>query len=160
MNIICLMGKDVSVLSNVRGVLNKLGYKDMHNYTYVRDYANSGTRLKYMDKPVIERLLQRNIANEYIQNGIRVAFIKPVGEKKSVTIVEEQGYKALKQLYGSQVTGVYIASSINEVENTEDIENTDEYSYDVDADIFIGFSTDPYTIAACILKGISSKVAV
>ena len=111
MHIICIMGKSGSGKSTLEKRLESLGYNRIISYTTREKRGNeqNGVEYHFITKEQFKQLLHKDILMEHaIYNGNYYGAPKPVGSSNNVIVVETDGFKTIKQLYGKQAVGVYI----------------------------------------------------
>ena len=102
MKIICILGKSGSGKSSVEKKLESIGYKRIISYTTRKPRGNEkdGKEYHFVSREEFEQYAEY-AGNYYGAPG-------PVGSINNVIVVESDGYKKFKEIYGDQVTGVYI----------------------------------------------------
>lgn len=111
MKIICILGKSGSGKSSVEKKLESIGYKRIISYTTRKPRGNEkdGREYHFVSREDFEQLITKKIIIEYAEYaGNYYGAPGPVGSINNVIVVESDGYKKFKEIYGDQVTGVYI----------------------------------------------------
>lgn len=119
MQIVCIMGKSGSGKSTIESKLEQLGYNRIISYTTRSPRGNeqSGKEYYFVTEEQFDRLIDRNILMESATyNGHRYGAPKPVGASNNVIVVEADGFRKIKQLYGKQAIGIYIDVSDDIIE--------------------------------------------
>ena len=169
MRIVCLIGTSNSVKRHVEKALEQMGFKRSTQYTtHKAQFIDSKleeseddyifvSRGKFNAGQIIEH-------NEY--NGDLYGTPRLFGAKRYVAVVGVSGYKALKEIYGEQVLGVYLKGNagISEqigsqidvaselVKNKQNIDRMERT-----ADVVIDCNTDLNKIIADILKELQDR---
>lgn len=131
MRIVCILGRSGSGKSSVERSLEKLGFNRIISYTTREKRVGEvdGVDYNFISKEQFKRLIDLDALMEYTEyaNNFYGA-PKPIGTYNNIIVVESDGYKKIKELYGDQVTGVYIDTPINISESralSRDGKNTD-----------------------------------
>ena len=112
MRIICLLGKSGTKKNLVKYTLEKLGYNRLTSYTTrnTKEGEVNGAEYHFVDKDSFFKLVEKHIIMEWAQfNGHFYGSPHPIGSINNVVVVEPGGYKSIKDVYGKQVTGVFIS---------------------------------------------------
>lgn len=115
MKFICIMGRSNSGKSTVESYLEKMGFKRSISYTtrepQVRNgkLEEDGVEYRFVTEEKFMKLVENGKIIEYERYGNNLyGTPRPFGSKRFVAVVCIGGYKALKELYGDQVIGVYL----------------------------------------------------
>ena len=115
MKFICIMGRTNSGKSTVEAYLEKMGFKRSKSYTsrepQVRNgkLEQDGVEYNFVTEERFMKLVEKGKIIEYERYGNNLyGTPRPYGATRYVAVVCLGGYKALKQLYGNQVLGVYL----------------------------------------------------
>ena len=111
MRIICILGKSGSGKSTIESKLESLGYNRIVSYTTRKPRGNevNGREYHFITEKQFNKLLEKNILMEHATyNGNMYGAPRPVGAVNYVIVVEADGFKKIRQLYGSQAIGVYV----------------------------------------------------
>lgn len=111
MNIICILGRSGSGKSTIEKAIEQLGYNRIISYTTreIRGNEQNGKDYHFVNHKQFRGLIEKDILMEYAEyNGNFYGAPKPVGSINNVIVVERNGYLKIKELYGSQATGVYV----------------------------------------------------
>ena len=114
MQIVCILGKSGSGKSTLERSFEQLGYKRIISYTTRQIRGNEIDHVDYhfVTKQQFKELLTNGNLVEWAEyNNELYGCPKPVGSNKFVVVVETDGFKMFKQLYGNQVVGIYIDTS-------------------------------------------------
>lgn len=133
MKIICILGRSGSGKSAIETGLEKLGYNRIVSYTTreMRGNEENGREYHFVSKESFKSLMDKNILIEYaIYNDNYYGAPKPVGSINNVIVVETQGFKKIKELYGSQAIGVYVDTP-NDVIDTRIRKRNDTTEVDI-----------------------------
>lgn len=178
MKMVCIMGRSNSGKSTVEAYLEKLGFKRSISYTtrepQVRNgkLEEDGVEYKFVNKEQFMRLVEKGKIIEYEKYGDNYyGTPRPYGSTRIVAVVCVGGYKALKELYGEQVLGVYLkcnpevalhrgelrdkSKGLTSKRKEEDEELIKEM--EKTADIVIDSNKDLNEMLASILKALKSK---
>lgn len=112
MRIICILGKSGSGKSTIESKLESLGYNRIVSYTTRKPRGNevNGREYHFITDKQFSRLIEKNILMEHATyNGNMYGAPRPVGAVNYVIVVEADGYRKIKQMYGSQAIGVYVS---------------------------------------------------
>lgn len=115
MKFVCIMGRSNSGKSTVEKTLEQMGFKRSISYTtkepQVRDGVKekNGDAYRFVTREKFMSLVDSGKIIEYTEyNGNLYGTPRPYGAKRYVAVVEINGYKKLKELYGEQVVGFYL----------------------------------------------------
>lgn len=111
MRIICILGYSGSGKSTVEHRLEQIGYNRIISYTTrkMRGNEQDGREYHFVTPKQFQSLIDKDILMEYAEyNGNYYGAPRPVGSINNVIVVESDGYKKIKQLYGKQAIGVYM----------------------------------------------------
>ena len=115
MNIVCIMGRSASGKSLVEKTLEGMGYTRSISYTtrepQVRNgkLEENGKDYRFVTEDKFMKLVESGKIIEFERyNGNLYGTPRPFGVKRLVAVVCLGGYRALKELYGEQVTGIYL----------------------------------------------------
>lgn len=118
MKFICIMGRAGSGKSTVEKALEQMGFTRSISYTsrepQFRDgkQEQHGNEYMFVSRDKFLELVDKGQIIEYEEyNGNLYGTPRPFGAQRYVAVVCVGGFKALKQLYGDQVTGVYLSVS-------------------------------------------------
>ena len=168
MRIVCLIGASNSVKKHVEESLEQMGFKRSTPYTtHKAKFEESEDDYIFVSRGKFNELVDAGQIiehNEY--NGDMYGTPRLFGAKRYVAVVGVSGYKALKELYGEQVLGVYlkcnagiseqIGSQIDVAsELVKNKQNIDEMERT--ADVIIDCNTDLNKIIADILKELQDR---
>lgn len=176
MKFVCIMGRSNSGKSTVEAYLEKMGFKRSISYTtrepQVRNgkLEEDGVEYRFVTEEKFMKLVDSGKIIEYERYGSNLyGTPRPFGGKRFVAVVCIGGYKALKELYGDQVIGVYlecdskVAFSRSE---TRDNNNLAKARKDIDAklleemkssaDIIIDSNQELNRVLADILKAVQN----
>lgn len=124
MIIVAIIGKSGSSKYEIESIFEKAGFNRIISYT-TRDIKigeEQGKNYHFITEEQFDKLIERDILVEYTTyNNKRYGAPKPVGFEKYVIVVETTGYEKLKQLYSNQVYGVYVETSENKSEQSNNI---------------------------------------
>ena len=126
MIIVAIMGKSGSGKSTLEKAFEAFGFNRIISYTTrdIRDGEQNHREYHFVSREQFEGLIKSNILAEYAEyNGNFYGAPKPVGYERNVIVVESDGLRKLKQLYGDQVVGVYLDVDDDEIENRLDKRN-------------------------------------
>lgn len=173
MRIVCLIGTSNSVKRHVEKALEQMGFKRSTQYTtHKAQFIDSKLEESEDDYIFVSRGKFNELVdagqiiehNEY--NGDLYGTPRLFGAKRYVAVVGVSGYKALKEIYGEQVLGVYLKGNagISEqigsqidvaselVKNKQNIDRMERT-----ADVVIDCNTDLNKIIADILKELQDR---
>lgn len=109
------MGRSNSGKSTVEKALEQMGFKRSISYTTreprVRNgvMEKDGDNYRFVSKGKFMSLVDSDKMIEYTEyDGNLYGTPRPYGSKRYVAVVELNGYKKLKEIYGEQVTGFYL----------------------------------------------------
>lgn len=115
MKFICIMGRSNSGKTTVEKTLEQMGFKRSISYTSREPQIRNGIKEEngkeyiFVTREKFLKLVENNKIIEYEQyNGNLYGTPVPFGAKRYVAVVCLGGYRALKKMYGDQVTGVYL----------------------------------------------------
>lgn len=115
MKFICIMGRSNSGKSTIEKKLEQLGFKRSISYTskepQIRngEIEKNGDTYRFVSRDRFMELVNKGKIIEYAEyNGNLYGTPRPSGAKKYVAVVEINGFKALKELFGDQVIGIYL----------------------------------------------------
>lgn len=111
MILICVMGKSGSGKSEIEKQLEQLGFNRIISYTTrdMREGEVNGVHYHFVNDEQFEKLIERDILMEHAPYaGKQYGSPRPVGSINNVVVVEPEGYRQIKKLYGRQVIGVYV----------------------------------------------------
>lgn len=115
MKFVCIMGRSNSGKSTVEKTLEQMGFKRSISYTsrepQVRNgvMEENGNEYNFVSEEKFMSLVEKGKIIEYERYGNNLyGTPRPFGSKRYVAVVCIGGYKALKELYGEQILGVYI----------------------------------------------------
>lgn len=115
MKFVCIMGRGNSGKSTVEKTLEQMGFKRSISYTtkepQIRDGVKekNGDAYRFVSRDKFMSLVESGKIIEYAEyNGNLYGTPRPYGSKRYVAVVELNGYKKLKEIYGEQVTGFYL----------------------------------------------------
>lgn len=115
MKIVCIMGRSNSGKSTVEKYLEQMGFKRSISYTtrepQVRNgkLEEDGVEYKFVTEEKFMQLVEKGKIIEHERYGNNLyGTPRPFGSTRYVSVVCIGGYKALKELYGNQVMGVYL----------------------------------------------------
>jgi len=117
MRIVCLMGKSGCGKSSIENRLEKLGYNRIVSYTTrnIREGEQNDREYHFVSKDQFKHLIEKDILMEYAEYaGNYYGAPRPIGSINNVIVVESDGFRSIKQIYGKQAIGVYIDVS-NEI---------------------------------------------
>lgn len=178
MKLICIMGMSNSGKSAVESKLEQLGFKRSISYTsrepQVRNgkLEENGNEYIFVSKTKFMNLVDAGQIIEYEEyNGNLYGTPRPYGAKRYVAVVCVGGYKALKELYGDQVLGVYLKcdsdiamkrgiqrdGSSELVSNRKNIDESLLSEMEQSADIIIDSNQDLNKMLADILKALRER---
>jgi len=113
---VCIMGRTSSGKSTLESTLEQIGFKRNISYTTRKPRVEQGELEKDGDK---YNFISIDKFNELLNNGRIIESVeyngnfygmpKPFGSSKYVAVVETNGFKALRKLYGEQVIGIYLS---------------------------------------------------
>jgi guanylate kinase len=172
MIIVAIMGKSGCGKSTLEHLLSNIGYSRIISYTTrgMRDGEENHREYHFVTDEQFKNLQESGKLVESAEYaGNKYGAPKPVGSTKYVIVVETDGYKKFKELYGSQVFGVYLdlddetvdsrirsrGNNTNadiKVRNTEDKQKFDHVK-DI-ADMVVDASKSQSEILAEVLNGI------
>jgi guanylate kinase len=177
MKFICIMGKKNAGKSTVEAYLEKIGFKRSISYTTREPEVRNGrleedkvdynfvTERKFMD------LVHQGKIIEYERYGKNLYGTPvPYGSQRFVAVVCLGGYRALKEIFGEQIVGVYLQcdrdTAIERAKIREDIANIEKTISRIErdelltedmikeADIVINGNQDIANVLADILKAV------
>lgn len=171
MKFVCIMGRRNSGKSSIERVLEKIGFKRSISYS-TRKPTNKNSvenddekEYNVVDKEAFMQLVEKGHIIEYEEyNGNLYGTPRPYGSTKFVATVCLKGFKALKEMYGKQVLGVYLKcdegiSLSRESDMSEDEFNKLNEAYketlqqmEKEADIVINSNQNINLVIADILK--------
>lgn len=178
MQFICIMGISGSGKSTVEAYLEKMGFTRSISYTtrepQVRDgkLEENGKEYKFVSEEQFFKLVDNGKIIEYEKYADHYyGTPRPYGSTRFVSVVCVGGYKALKNIFGNQVLGVYlkcdpkIANARGESRDTdpEQARKRNEKTLalmdemEEAADIIIDSSTDTNSTLAEILKELQKR---
>ena len=179
MKFVCIMGRSGSGKSTVEEYLEKMGFRRSISYTtrepQVRNgkLEQDGVEYKFVDEEQFMQLVNNGNIIEYERYGNNLyGTPRPYGSKRFVAVVCVGGYKALKNLYGKQVIGIYlkcdtdVAMERGEKRDTNDKEQVKKRKQEDEkllnemeecADIVINSNQDINRMIADILKALKTK---
>lgn len=111
MRIICILGKSGSGKSTIEKKLESIGYNRIISYTTRKPRSGevNGREYHFVTEEGFKQLIKKDILMEHaIYSGNYYGAPRPVGSINNVIVVETDGFKKIKEIYGDQVTGVYI----------------------------------------------------
>lgn len=111
MIIVALLGKSGSGKTTLERTMEKLGYNRIISYTTrnKRDTEINGLDYHFVTEEQFKGLIEKNVLAEYAKyGGNYYGSPRPVGSLRNVIVIEPEGFKAIKKLYGKQVVGVYL----------------------------------------------------
>lgn len=115
MKFVCIMGRSNSGKSTVEKTLEQMGFKRSISYTTREPQVRDGIKEKngdayiFVTRDKFMSLVESGKIIEYAEyNKNLYGTPRPYGAKRYVAVVEINGYKKLKELYGEQVTGFYL----------------------------------------------------
>lgn len=115
MKFVCIMGRSNSGKSTVEKTLEQMGFKRSISYTTKEPQVRDGVKEKngdvyrFVSRDKFMSLVESGKIIEYTEyNGNLYGTPRPYGSKRYVAVVELNGYKKLKEIYGEQVTGFYL----------------------------------------------------
>lgn len=115
MKFICIMGRSNSGKSTVEKALENMGFKRSISYTtkepQVRDGVKekNGEAYRFVSREKFMSLVDSGRIIEYAEyNGNIYGTPRPYGATRYVAVVELNGFKKLKEIYGEQVQGFYL----------------------------------------------------
>ena len=118
MKFVCIMGRAGSGKSTVAHALEQMGFRRSISYTSREPQFRDGKQEKhgneymFVSRDKFMELVNLGQIIEYEEyNGNLYGTPRPFGAKKYVAVVCVGGFRALKQLYGEQVVGVYLKVS-------------------------------------------------
>ena len=118
MKFICIMGRAGSGKSTVEHALEQMGFTRSISYTSREPQFRDGKQEKhgneymFVSRDKFMELVDKGQIIEYEEySGNLYGTPRPFGSTHYVAVVCVGGFKALKQLYGEQVTGVYLSVS-------------------------------------------------
>ena len=178
MIVIALMGVSFSGKSTIEKVLEKLGFKRSISYssskinTHGHKDEVNGVDYNFVTREQFMSLVDKGIIIEYEENyGNLYGTPRLFGSTSYVAVVCVGGFKALKELYGNQVLGVYLRVDKDTLEERTKIrdnefKNTDDYKkraekdkelleiMEKEADIIIDASDNINNTVANILEAV------
>ena len=118
MKFICIMGRAGSGKSAVEHALEQMGFTRSISYTSREPQFRDGKQEKHGNEYMfvsrdkfMELVTKKQIIEYEEYNGNLYGTPRPFGATRYVAVVCSGGFKALKHLYGEQVTGVYLKVS-------------------------------------------------
>ena len=111
MIIVCLLGKSGSGKSEIERRLEQLGFNRIISYTTrkIREEETNGVHYHFVNDEQFEQLIQKDILMEHAPYmGKQYGSPRPVGTVNNVVVVEPEGYRQIKKIYGRQVVGIYV----------------------------------------------------
>lgn len=111
MIIVVLMGRSGCGKSTNEKLFEDLGYSRIISYTTrpMRVGEQNHVNYHFVSKDEFRELIDRGTFVEWAEyNGNFYGAPKPVGSDKYVAVLETDGFKQFKKMYGTQVCGVYI----------------------------------------------------
>lgn len=113
---VCIMGRTSSGKTTLESTLEQIGFKRNISYTTRAprleqgELEKDGDRYNFVSRDKFNELLDNGRIIESVEyNGNLYGMAKPFGSNKYVAVVETEGFKALKEIYGKQVVGIYLA---------------------------------------------------
>ena len=116
MRIICILGRSGSGKSTLEKKLEKLGYNRIISYTTreIRGNEQDGVEYHFVTTEQFQSLIEKDILMEHAEyNGNYYGAPRPVGSINNVIVVETDGFKKIKQLFGKQAIGVYVDTPLD-----------------------------------------------
>lgn len=172
MQIVCILGKSGSGKSTLERSFEQLGYKRIISYTTRKMRYGETNHIDYnfVTREQFDELKDNGTLIEWAEyNNEMYGCPKPVGSDKFVVVVETDGYKIFKKIYGNQVIGVYIntdensiSSRLNERNDLEDSEITSRHQEDAkkfdsssfNADVMVDGNKSRAEILVAALKAV------
>ncbi len=167
------MGISNSGKSSVEKTLEQMGFKRSISYTtrepQVRNgkLEENGVEYIFVSRQKFEQLVKEDKIIEHEEyNGNLYGTPRPYGAKRFVAVVCVGGFKALKEIYGEQVLGVYLKcntdiaekrgsqrdGSSKLVRNRKNIDESLLKEIEENADVIIDSNQDINKVIADILK--------
>ena len=116
MKFVCIMGRTSSGKSTLERTLEQLGFKRNISYTTREprmehgELEKDGDKYNFISRDKFNDLLKNGKIIESVEyNGELYGMARPFGSSKYVAVVEANGFRALKQIYGEQVIGIYLS---------------------------------------------------
>lgn len=167
MKFICIMGRSNSGKTTVEKTLEQMGFKRSISYTTREPRINEsiqeqdGVDYKFVTEDKFMALVDKGKIIEYERHNDNLyGTPRPFGAKRYVAVVCLGGYRALRNIYGEQVFGVYLKcdedTAMSRGETHEDNENILKCMED-EADIVINSNQDLNKMLADILKAFRDK---
>lgn len=130
MVIVVLMGRSGCGKSTNEKLLEELGYSRIISYTTrpMRAGEENHREYHFVSREEFENLVKNDMLVEWAEyNGNYYGAPKPVGSDKYVAVLETDGFKQFKDMYGCQVFGVYLKTSNEAIsERLQQRNNTSE----------------------------------
>ena len=120
MQIVCILGKSGSGKSTIEHKLELLGYNRIISYTTRKPRGNeeNGREYHFITEKQFKSLIDKNILMENATySGNMYGAPRPVGSMNNVIVVEADGFRKIKETYGSQAIGIYISVPTDERDN-------------------------------------------
>ncbi len=149
MRIICLMGKGGAGKSTIESHLEKIGYNRIISYTSRKPRLNeeNGKDYYFISASEFKGLIKKGILMEHtIFNNNYYGAPKPVGSINNVIVVETQGFRKIREIYGEQAIGVYIKAPENirdRIKHRDNVSNAEiDQRIEVDNKVFDGIESE------------------
>ena len=111
MQILCLMGKQGAGKTTIEGIFEKLGYTRIISYTTrkPRDKETNGLDYNFVTDEQFMTLVEKGIIMEWAEHsGNKYGSPRPFGSSRYVIVVELDGFKKIKEIFGEQAIGIYL----------------------------------------------------
>lgn len=130
MKFICIIDNKNKKCYDVAKSLENMGFKK--NIVYTSSNNLDKYKVIHINKDKFDKLVNNKSLIQYENNNITYGIKKPFGAKKFVSLIDEDGFKKLKDIYGDQIIGVYIGKcSDNYYISISDTEDTNKIISDI-----------------------------
>lgn len=179
LRLICLMGRSGKSKMDVRDNIEKLGYNRVVTYKTgkLEDGEINGKDYHLVSEEDFFKLVDKDIIADWVEyEGEYYGYPHPIGSRNNVILIEPNGYKRMREIYGKQAIGVYLDSGIDiyakkiqrkksRIEGTnilcfKSIKNEDNIKFrgiESDVDLVVHGEDDIDSITSYILHYISSN---